>query len=95
MDKKVCCGVNMSSVLGEEFREYFRGVPPALPCRTCWSCFSVLGPRCLTCVCWEVGVEEGERSREWEVRRGEEEEEKKEDERDIGRGIRTGERRER
>lgn len=98
MDKEASCGVNMSSVLGEGFREYFRGlsvskrgVQPALSRRPCWSCFSVLGPtRRLTCVCWEVRVEEAERRREGGVGRGEEEEGKKEDERDTGRGIGQG-----
>lgn len=39
----------------------------------------MLGPRCLTCVHWDLG-------------RGEEEEKDTEDKRDIGRGVRTRER---
>ena len=47
--------------------------------------FLSAGPRCLTCLLGRVGsgAEKG---------RGEEEEEKKEDKRGIGRGVRTGER---
>ena len=49
-------------------------------------------------LCWDPDVRHvfagkgGEWSREGEVGRGDEEEEKKEDKRDIGRGVGTGER---
>lgn len=78
MDKEAPCGVNMSSVLGEGSREYFRGlsvskrgVQPALPRRTCWSCFSVLGPRRLHVFAGKSGWrrQSGEEKGVWEEER--------------------------